>query len=78
MTLWQLSDNLIILRYLCGSFKGALKCLEDLATHLRLHRGKIGVCVPTGIVCKPSMLTRIKYTFSESLLNTDSIFCILL
>ena len=39
-----------------------------------VHRSKIGVCVPTEIACKPSMLTPIKYIFSESLFNIDSTF----
>ena len=41
---------------------------------LRLHGSKIGVCVPTEIMCNLSMLTSINYIFSESLLNIDSIF----
>ena len=39
-----------------------------------LHGSKIGVCLPTEIVRKPSLLTPIKYIFSKSLLNLDSIF----
>ena len=40
----------------------------------RSHGNKIGVCVSTETVCKLSMLTTIKYIFSESLLNIESIF----
>ena len=41
---------------------------------VRLHRSKIGVYVPTEIVCKLSMLTPTKCIFSESLLSIVSIF----
>ncbi len=36
---------------------------------LRYHGRKIGVFVPSGIMCKPSMVTPIKYIFSGSLLK---------
>ncbi len=42
--------------------------------HLRYHWRKIGVFVPSQIVCKPSMVTPIKFIFSESLLNKDCNF----
>lgn len=40
---------------------------------IRLHGSKIGVCIPTEIVCKLSVLTLIKCTFSVSSFNKDSI-----
>ena len=42
--------------------------------NLRLHGSKIGVCVLNEIVCKLSILNPIKYIFSESILNINSIF----
>ena len=50
---------------------------QSTDSSVRLHGGKIGVCVPTEIVCKLSMLTPIKYIFYRSLLNIDYIlgFC---
>ncbi len=38
---------------------------------LRYHGRNISSFVPSEIVCKPSMVTLIKYIFSESLLNKD-------